>query len=59
MWTGVEVGPGTTTPTKLILLADAILTFLRHDVPRNRRVHCDAVSDNFRVISPRDCRVLM
>jgi hypothetical protein len=32
---------------------NAILTFLREEVPRNWRQHCDHVTDNFRIISPR------
>lgn len=36
----------------------AILTFLRQEVPRNWHTYCDAVSDNFRVISPKDFRIL-
>ena len=36
----------------------AVLTFLREEVPRNWRTYCDAVSDNFRVISPKDFRIL-
>ena len=36
----------------------AILGYLRVDVPKNWRFYCDAVSDNFRVISPKDFRVL-
>jgi len=36
----------------------AILTFLREQVPRNWHAYCDAVSDNFRVISPKDFRIL-
>jgi hypothetical protein len=36
----------------------AILTFLREEVPRNWHAYCDAVSDNFRVISPKDFRIL-
>jgi transposase len=36
----------------------AILTFLRQEVPRNWRLYCDEVSDNFRVISPKDFRIL-
>ena len=36
----------------------AILTFLRDEVPRNWHAYCDAVSDNFRVISPKDFRIL-
>ena len=31
----------------------AILTFLRDEVPRKWDLYCDAVSGNFRVISPR------
>jgi hypothetical protein len=27
-------------------------------VPRNWRVYCDSVSDNFRIINPADFRVL-
>jgi transposase len=37
---------------------DAFLTFLREEVPRNWHVYCDEVSDNFRVISPKDFRIL-
>lgn len=37
---------------------DAMLGFLREDVPRDWNVICDSVSDNFRVISPKDFRVL-
>ena len=36
----------------------AMLTFLRDQVPRNWREWCDQVTDNFRVIDPRDFRVL-
>ena len=36
---------------------DAILTFLREEVPRNWTVFCDQVSDNFRIISPKDFRI--
>ena len=36
----------------------AVLTFLREEVPRKWHVFCDSVSDNFRVISPKDFRVL-
>ena len=38
--------------------SDAFLTFLRDEVPRNWHIYCDAVSDNFRVISPKDFRIL-
>ena len=37
---------------------NAMLGFLREDVPRDWNVLCDNVSDNFRVISPKDFRVL-
>jgi transposase len=37
---------------------DAILTFLREEVPRNWRIYCDDVTDNFRIISPGDFRIL-
>lgn len=37
---------------------DALLTFLRDEVPRNWHKYCDSVSDNFRVIKPSDFRVL-
>ncbi len=37
---------------------DAMLGFLKEDVPRNWGNQCDDVSDNFRVISPKDFRVL-
>ncbi len=36
----------------------AILAFLREEVPRNWHVFCDAVTDNFRIISPEDFRIL-
>ena len=36
----------------------AILTFLREEVPRKWHVFCDEVTDNFRIISPEDFRVL-
>jgi hypothetical protein len=37
---------------------DAILTFLREEVPRKWDTYCGSVSDNFRVIYPEDFRVL-
>lgn len=37
---------------------DAMLNFLREDVPKNWNTLCDNVSDNFRIISPKDFRVL-
>jgi transposase len=36
----------------------AILTFLREEVPRKWAAYCDEVTDNFRVISSKDFRVL-
>ncbi len=36
----------------------AILTFLREEVPRKWHTYCDQVTDNFRIISPKDFRVL-
>jgi len=36
----------------------AMLNFLRDDVPRNWRTYCDEVSDNFRVIDPKEFRIL-
>ena len=38
--------------------ADATLGFLREQVPRNWAVLCDQVTDNFRVIKPKDFRVM-
>ena len=36
----------------------AMLQFLREEVPANWDTFCDSVTDNFRVISPKDFRVL-
>jgi len=38
--------------------ADATLSFLRENVPRNWEHFCDSVTDNFRIISPKDFRVM-
>src|SRR5215204_6564181 len=38
--------------------ADATLGFLREKVPRNWPDLCDSVTDNFRVINPKDFRVM-
>ena len=38
--------------------ADAMLSFLREQVPRNWANLRDSVTDNFRVISPNDFRVM-
>ena len=37
---------------------DAMLTFLREEVPGNWDTYCDAVSDNFRIINPTEYRIL-
>jgi hypothetical protein len=37
---------------------DAMLTFLREEVPWNWDSHWGAVSDDFRIISPEDFRIL-
>ena len=37
---------------------DAVLSFLREEVPRKWHVYCDTVTDNFRVISPTNFRIL-
>jgi len=36
----------------------ATLSFLRDDVPKNWRTWCDEVTDNFRVIDPKNFRIL-
>ena len=38
--------------------ADEALNFLCEKVPRNWAEFCDAVTDNFRVIDPKDFRVV-
>jgi len=38
--------------------ADATLGFLRDEVPRRWGEFCDSVTDNFRIISPKDFRLL-
>ena len=38
--------------------AGEVLTFLRKEVPQNWPELCDSVTDNFRVINPKDFRVL-
>jgi transposase len=37
---------------------DAMLTFLREEVPKKWTLYCDEVTDNFRIINPEDFRVL-
>jgi transposase len=37
---------------------NAVLGFLRDEVPKNWRTYCDTVTDNFRIINPADFRVL-
>lgn len=36
----------------------AVLTFLRYDVPRQWSTFCDQVSDNFRIIDPKNYRIV-
>jgi len=36
-----------------------MLSFLRDELPQNWRSYCDRVTDNFRVINPKDFRVLV
>jgi transposase len=36
----------------------AMLKFLREDVPKNWRTFCDEVTDNFRVIDPKEFRII-
>jgi len=38
--------------------ADAVLGFLRENVPRKWPHLCDSVTDNFRIIAPKDFRVM-
>src|SRR5450830_1358099 len=38
--------------------ADATLGFLRETVPRNWADLCDSVTDNFRIINPKDFRIV-
>ncbi|MGH6848521.1 MAG: hypothetical protein ACREC0_14135 [Methylocella sp.] len=40
------------------MLRDMQRSFLRDNVPKNWADFCDSVTDNFRVISPKDFRVL-
>jgi transposase len=37
---------------------NAVLNFLRVEVPKNWRLYCDSITDNFRIINPADFRVL-
>jgi transposase len=37
---------------------EAVLTFLREEVPEKWHIFCDTVTDNFRIISPKDFRVI-
>jgi transposase len=46
------------TYTTCAQFAHAALGFLRDEVPRNWAEFCDAVTDNFRVINPKDFRVV-
>jgi transposase len=44
--------------TSCAQFADAALGFLRQKVPRNWHEYADSVSDNFRVISPKEFRIM-
>jgi len=43
---------------KFYEFCSAILDFLRCEVPKNWNTYCDSVSDNFRIISPANFRVI-
>ncbi|HTV33154.1 MAG TPA: hypothetical protein VME69_08620 [Methylocella sp.] len=38
--------------------AEATLQFLRDKVPKNWPEFCDSVTDNFRIVNPKDFRIL-
>ena len=38
--------------------SNAMLTFLRDEVPANWRTYCDEVTDNFRIINPTEFRII-
>ena len=52
-WAKIDLETGQTR-IREVLTVDAMLGFLKEGVPRNWGVLCDDVSDNFRVISPKD-----
>jgi hypothetical protein len=35
-----------------------MLTFLREDVPKNGHEYCDQVTDNFRIMTPTEFRII-
>lgn len=43
---------------KFTQFAEKMLCFLREDIPKNWDRFCDSITDNFRVISPKDFRVM-
>ena len=43
---------------KFRTFCSAVLDFLKKEVPAKWRVFCDDVTDNFRVICPKDFRIL-
>jgi len=47
-----------TTHATFKQFSEAVLAFLREEVPRKWQNFCDEVTDNFRIISPDDFRVL-
>jgi hypothetical protein len=38
--------------------SNAMLKFLRVDVPKSWGTYCDEVTDNFRVIDPKEFRII-
>jgi hypothetical protein len=56
--TGIIVNAGANAAATCAQFADATLGFLREKVPRNWADLCDSVTDNFRIINPKDFRVV-
>ncbi|MGI8568841.1 MAG: hypothetical protein ACR2KT_07110 [Methylocella sp.] len=52
------MSPTTKSYAKFNDFCNAVLNFLRVDVPKNWHLYCDSVSDNFHIINPADFRVL-
>ena len=57
LWGLMHKTSRTTSATQRAQFADATLGFLREKVPRNWANFRDSVTDNFRVINPKDFRV--
>ena len=47
-----------TNATKFADFGAAMLTFLREEMPRKWTLYCDAVPDNFPIISPKNFPIL-